>query len=327
LPGSAALLGSAAFLWQADAYAGRMWPVDYGGTRWTLEARARSLFGTVKVIRSGPLGPQGEFFRWYVQDGLVQNQIYSTGVSMSLYTYALELFARAYRPGMRAALVLGLGAGVVPMRLAQRGIAVEAVEIDPASLEVAHRYFGFDARRVTVRLADARTFLRRCNTAYDVIVVDLFHGDGVPEYLVTREFFRDLRHCLARHGVAVFNSFADLQHPRSYAHFLATLATELPSVMVYRLDDKNTMQVNSFVIAAAEPLANPVAVDLADTPLEISDKLTAILRNPRPLDQALLDGGRVMSDARNPVSGDIARAQLRYRQRLVREMPAAYLLD
>ena len=66
------------------------------------------------------------------------------------------------------------------------------------------------------------------------MVVDLFQGDGVPDYLVTREFFRDLKHCLGAHGVAVFNTFADLDHPRAYAHFLTTLKSELPYITLYR---------------------------------------------------------------------------------------------
>lgn len=327
IAGAAALLGSAAMLWQANAYADRMWPVEYGGVRWTLEARANSLFGTVNVIRSEPVGPKGEFFRWYLQDGLLQNQTYSVGMSTSMYTYALELFARSYRPGLRTALVLGLGAGVVPIRLAQQGVAVDVVDINPASLEIAQRFFGFEPKRVKVHVADARTFLRRCNVTYDVIVVDLFQGDGIPEYIVTQEFFRDLRSCLAGKGVAVFNTLADLEHPLAYAHFLATLRTELPSAMIYRVDDKTKIVVNSFVVASPRQLADPVVVNIENTPVEIANHLADLLRNPRPLDETLLRGGRVITDEFNPVSADLAQSLMQQRRLLVREMPAAFLLN
>ena len=43
------------------------------------------------------------------------------------------------------------------MRLAKRGVAVEAVEIDPASLAAATRFFGYQAARAPVHLKDART--------------------------------------------------------------------------------------------------------------------------------------------------------------------------
>ena len=84
----------------------------------------------------------------------------SDGRSLSFYTYALEALALAYRPRLHSALVLGLGAGIVPMRLAGRGVAVEVVEIDPASLAAATRIFGYEPARARVHLADARTYLR-----------------------------------------------------------------------------------------------------------------------------------------------------------------------
>ena len=71
--------------------------------------------------------------------------------------------------------------------------------------------------------ADARTFMRACDGGYEVVIVDLFQGDGMPDYLVTRDFFHDLKRCLGRDGIAVFNTFADLDNPLAYAHFLTTL--------------------------------------------------------------------------------------------------------
>src|SRR6185295_7519444 len=173
----AAALSSALLLWQSDAYTGRLWPASYSGRNWQLEASFRSLFGTVKVLRS-EADDDGRFARIYFQDGLVQNTVASDGRSLSFYTYALESLARAYRPQAHSALVLGLGAGIVPMRLSGQGLAVEVVEIDPSSLAAATRFFGFDAARVRVHLADARTQLKRCTRGHDVVIVDLFHGDG-----------------------------------------------------------------------------------------------------------------------------------------------------
>ena len=96
--------------------------------------------------------------------------------------------------------------------------------------------FGYDSAKVHTVQADARTFLRGCDGGYDVVVVDLFHGDGVPDYLITRDIFRDMKRCLAAGGVAVFNTFADLDEPRPYAHFLTTLRSELPFIVLYRPD-------------------------------------------------------------------------------------------
>jgi spermidine synthase len=321
-----AALFAALLLWQAEAYIGLMWPAAYGGSSWRLEATFRSLFGTVKVLRSDP-GDDGRYARIYFQDGLVQNTVASDGRSLSFYTYALEALALAYRPQLGTALVLGLGAGIVPMRLAARGPTVEVVEIDPASLAAARRIFGYDLFRAHVHLEDARTFLRGCERRYDVVVVDLFHGDGTPDYLVTRDFFRDLRGCLEPGGVAVFNTFADLEHPAAYAHLLATLRAEMPYIVVYRPQWPGAVQINSFLVAAVNPLPTPGRVDPGNVPLRHEAELAAMLERPQPLTRELLGLGEIVTDAHSAATYDIAQSQIEYRRSIVRSVPKAFLVN
>lgn len=322
-----ATLSAALLLWQADAYIGRMWPASYAGQTWRIEARFGSLFGTVKILRSETDPKTGHFSRMYFQDGLVQNTVRSDGRSLSFYTYALEALAYAHRPRIGSALVLGLGAGVVPGRFAAQGVRVETVEIDPASLAAARHFFGFDPGRVRVHLEDARTYLRHCGRRYDVVVVDLFYGDGTPEYLITRDFFRDLRRCLARDGVAIFNTFADLDMPNAYAHFLTTLRAELPYVTLYRPNWPGAAYVNSFVVAGLRPLPDPRPVTLDHVPPRHSAALAAMLERPQALHHDLLDHGEIMTDAYNRAVHDMAASQLLYRQDVVRALPAAFLVN
>jgi spermidine synthase len=324
--GAAALI-SAVLLWQAEAYTARMWPAAYGGTSWRIEAAYRSLFGTVKVLRSEPNRNTGHFARIYFQDGLVQNTVDSDGRSLSFYTYALEALAYAYRPQLKSALVLGLGAGIVPMRLAGRGVAVEVVEIDPASLAAARHVFGYDPARARVHLADARTYLRGCSGRYDVVVVDLFHGDGTPDYLITRDFFRDLKGCLATGGVAVFNTFADLDRPAAYAHLLATLRAELPYIALLRPEWPGVTHINSFLVASADPLAAPQPARVANVPLRHERDLARMLERPQPLSRKLLEHGEIVTDARSATAHDIAQSQITYRRSILQSLPAAFLVN
>ena len=319
-------LAAAALLWKADTYTGRQGPFTYFGSPWRVEATFRSLFGTVKVLRSAPEPGSGRFLRMYFQDGLTQNTVDSSNRSTSFYTYALEGLARAYQPQMRSALVLGLGAGMVPMALAKSAIRVEVVDIDPVAPRVAQAYFGFDPSIVTTREADARTFVRGCTAGYDVVVIDLFHGDGTPDYLVTREFFRDLRECLGPSGVAVFNTFADLDQPVNYAHLLATLRTELPHLALYRPQGHGT-HVNSFVVASAQPLPPPAQVTFAHVPPRHEQTLWNMLSSPVPITPALFDGGQIVTDAVNPAAHDLARMQMLYRKNVVDEAPAGLLVN
>jgi len=321
-----AIAASAGLLWQADAYISRMWPVRYSGTEWSIEASVNSMFGTVKVLKSAPIDAEGRFVRVYFQDGLIQNRMLSDGQSYSFYTYALEALALTYRPEMTSALALGLGAGVVPARLAQRGVAVTAVEIDPASFTVARRFFGLATSNVKAVQADARTYLRDCAGSYDTIIVDLFHGDGTPDYLVTRDFFADLRACVAQGGVVVFNTFADLQFPIGYAHLLATLRAEFPYVVMYRPEEHGARHQNSFLVASLAPLVSKPA-SLRSVPPQYTAELNEMLARPRQLDPALLAGGKVITDARSVATADIARTQIGYRKSVASELPAAFLLN
>jgi spermidine synthase len=321
-----ALAAALALLAGGNAYTALMWPANYGGAPWHIDAVYRSSFGTVKVLKSGPR--DGEpFTRMYFHDGLVQNIVGATNRSMSMYTYALEALSFSYRPDMRKVLVLGIGAGMVPMRLAGRGIDVTAVDIDPASLRAATEIFELDARKVHVRQADARTYLRSCENGYDVVIIDLFHGDGVPDYLVTREFFRDLKRCAGPKGIAVFNTFADLDHPRSYAHFLTTLKSELPFITLYRPNYGLARHINSFIVASGGPLPEPSGDDLRHVPLRHEIIISAMLRDPIALDQQLLANGRVITDADNPATNDFAESQMINRRYAIEALPAAFFVN
>ena len=325
--GAVAAVASVGLLAASDAYLDRMWPAKYGDMAFEKQAEYGSLFGTVKIL-SGPAGaPPAEQIRIYFQDGLVQNTLDANNRSTSFFTYGLEALSLAYRPQAERALVLGLGAGVVPMALAQRGTAVTAVEINPASFEVARKHFGFDPQRVRAIEADARTYLRACRNRHDLAVIDLFHGDGIPEYLITRDFFRDLKGCLKPDGVAVFNTFVDLDRPAVYAHFLVTLHAELPEIVVYRPEAGGSRHINSFVVASASHLAPPRAVTLRDAPAQHAKLLFEMLDRPNKLDSRTLQQGSVVTDARNMIALDIADMQMSYRRLVVRTVPPAFLLN
>jgi len=324
--GIVSMLGAALLAWQGDRYTGRQGPLAFSGAKWQVEAVHSSLFGTVKVLRSDKDG-DGRFLRLYFHDGLIQNTVDSNQRSVSFYTYALEALARAYQAQPKQVLMLGLGAGIVPTRFAASGSNVEVVEIDPSSVEVATRYFGFDAKRVTTHQADARTHVGQCTPRHDVVLVDLFHGDGTPDYLITREFFSDLKRCLRPGGIAVFNTFADVEDPRAYAHLLATLTSELPHAALYRPDWPGARRINSFLVASASPLAAPQRVTMGDVPERHSATLWDMLAKPRAVGAELTAGGKIIHDAWNAAALDIAASQSGFRQGVLESAPPALLMN
>jgi spermidine synthase len=323
--GIAAVFGAALLAWQGDRYTGRLGPIAFSGAQWQVEGTHSSLFGTVKILRSGA-DADGKFLRMYFHDGLIQNSVDSNQRSISFYTWALEALARAYRPEMQDVLMLGLGAGIVPSRLARDGTRVAVVEIDPASLAVAQKYFAFDVKRVTTHQSDARTFVGDCTPKHDVVLVDLFHGDGTPDYLITREFFRDLKGCLKPDGVAIFNTFANLDDTRSYSHLLATLQSELPHVALYRPDWPGAHQINSFLVASATPLPAAQRVTINDVPERHAATLWDMLAKPQSV-STMAAPGKIIYDAWNAAALDMAASQAAFRQGVLDSAPPALLMN
>jgi spermidine synthase len=123
-------------------------------------------------------------------------------------------------------LVIGLGGGSLPRALA--GLLPQAtihtVEIDPAVVRVARRYFGFTpAANTPVYEEDARAYVRRAMRAgrsYDLIMLDAYDHEYIPEHLLTQEFLREVRALLRPGGVVAANTFSSsrLYHNESVTY-------------------------------------------------------------------------------------------------------------
>jgi spermidine synthase len=111
-------------------------------------------------------------------------------------------------------LVIGLGGGSIPVALSELfpTAQIDAVEIDEAVVRVAKQFFNFaETERLKVHVSDARVFIKRAllsKTKYDLIILDAFTGDYIPEHLMTREFLEESRGLLTPDGVLVANTFS-----------------------------------------------------------------------------------------------------------------------
>jgi spermidine synthase len=130
------------------------------------------------------------------------------------YSRAMVAVTLLWRPEPRRILVIGIGGGSIPMALADLlpGAQIDAVDIDPAVISVAERYFGFrPSPRLHAFAEDGREFVRRARLngqRYDAILLDAFDSDGIPPSLFDRRFLTDVRKLLAPGGVFLANTFA-----------------------------------------------------------------------------------------------------------------------
>jgi spermidine synthase len=123
------------------------------------------------------------------------------------YVRAISI-AAVFPQDIKRVLVLGLGAGSIPVYLNRflPDATIDAVELDPGVIDVAKKYFGLrETEKFHLIAGDARVFLNRHTEPYDLIFVDAFTGSYIPFHLMTREFYQLVRSRLAPHGVAAFN--------------------------------------------------------------------------------------------------------------------------
>lgn len=157
------------------------------------------------------------------------------------------LFAR---PDPKSILIVGLGGGTIPRALKQivPDARIDVVEIDPAVVKVARRFFDLgDSSNVNVIEADGRVQVKRAmreQQRYDIVMLDAFDHEYIPEHLLTREFLQEVKALLAPGGVLAANTFSS---SRLYDHESTTYASVFPQFF-------NLKRENRVIIATNGPL-------------------------------------------------------------------------
>jgi spermidine synthase len=147
----------------------------------------------------------------------LQSGMYVADPAKSDFRYT-EYFHLAWvvKRDIRTVLFLGLGGGSTPKKFHADypSIEMDIVEIDPAVVEVAERYFHFRrGPRLNVIIDDARSYLANTAKRYDLIVHDAYFSEAVPFHLITREFFHLAVKRLTPTGVFAFNLISDVVGP------------------------------------------------------------------------------------------------------------------
>lgn len=172
------------------------------------------------------------------------------------------LVAPAFRPAAAAwvqprnAAILGLAGGTTATELtaAYPGLQVTGVEIDPALVDVARRYFHLTQGNVHPVVEDARYWLATRAGTYDLISIDAYRQPYIPFHLTTEEFFRSVREHLAPGGTVAVNVGRTATDYRLVAAIAQTMRAVFPAVFLVDIPRWD----NTIVFAS------PVAVTTAD---------------------------------------------------------------
>jgi spermidine synthase len=157
----------------------------------------------VKIGRKGRvLRINGTFASWY-QPGRAM-----TGSVWDALAVPLLLLPPARR---RSVLILGLGGGTTAriVRLLAPRAKIVGVEFDAAVLRAARKHFDLDEIGVRVIEGDARRYLGRTRSRFDVVIEDVFVGNArtlrKPDWLPEPGLASAAR-CVERGGILVANT-------------------------------------------------------------------------------------------------------------------------
>ena len=315
-------LASGAFIIEQDTYLKYLAETDAGEPKFAVMAEYSSVFGNTKVVEIRFPDTRIAPMKAYIQDGIFQNRTTLANVSLSMYTYVLDQLAKTFVPQGKSALVLGLGAGVVPRDLKRRGLDVTVVDINPDALVAATEHFGFKPGGFEMRLQDARTFVRNCESSFDVVVVDLYQGDSTPDYLLTAEFFGDVRRCIRDGGAVVMNAFLDDHDDEPNRRLLATIASAFDQVVEF-----HSRESNSFVVGTTGRAPTKMTFVAKNIPPALVEIVRRSLETGRVIAPSALLGYPPVTDNQNVASVLIAGAQMRLRRSIVSLLPPRILLN
>ncbi|MDP8943884.1 MAG: fused MFS/spermidine synthase, partial [Actinomycetota bacterium] len=189
-----------------------------------------------------------------LNEGQAQHSIYhpDTVLTGDVWDGHLVLpFAGRQTPPRRVA-ILGNAAGTTARAYGRffPATRVDGVEIDGELSEIGRRFFAMANPRLRLHHEDARPFLRRIDTRYDVISVDAYRQPYIPFYLTTREFFESVRERLVPGGVLIVNA----GHPEGQDELERVLTETMRSVFPALLRDP-IEPTNTLIVASTGPLS------------------------------------------------------------------------
>eukprot|EP00124_Ichthyophonus_hoferi_P002624 Ihof_evm4s187 gene=Ihof_evmTU4s187 len=179
---------------------------EWNTDRFLLVDRKSSTTGIISVIDDLQEG-----LRLMKADHSLLGGRYNDTEQSSIYSiFHVHEAVRLARPEGTRFLQIGLGVGIVASAMQAHNVTVDVVEVDPAVVTFAHKYFGFNKeyRKGHVYTEDALVWINGANAQgeqYDWIVHDVFTGGSLAGDLFTFEFFTDIKAHLTPNGILAVN--------------------------------------------------------------------------------------------------------------------------
>jgi len=140
-----------------------------------------------------------------------KNAIYSFADLYSNYRLAFEALEWSRLEGSEV-LLLGVGLGSIPFMIETKfdqKMRYTGVEIDENVLYLANKYVLGDLKSpMEMHCADAWNYIVQSNDKFEIICMDVFVDDEIPDRLFSMDFLELLKDHLTPSGVLMYNCLA-----------------------------------------------------------------------------------------------------------------------
>ena len=283
-----------------------------------LLVNTESAYGQIKVI-DYDTDPK-DVKRYLLVNGTSQSVARADGESDSQYMHAAE-WAALLRPQAKRALVIGLGAGLLPSALERvYRLTTDAVDIDPEILRMARTYFSY--RPVgEAAVEDGRTYLERQPAGrYGIIFIDAFGTESPPYHLFTREAFETVRGRLEPGGILAVNLVSVVKGSGDGAYLAAykTLSSVFPKVRAFIASDTYD-DIGNVLFFCSEGALDEGTTRGKEREVIAKDIAGMLSRELHPTD-AQLSGAVLLTDDHAPIEFLLAETAGRWRVNLQKQV-------
>ena len=173
-----------------------------------------------------------------------KNTNYSYGSLQRILKRGLQSIGFSNIKTLDSILVLGVAGGSVIKTLVNeiefKG-KITGVEIDPEIITLANKYFNLDKiPNLTIIIEDACKFVQKSNKTFDLIIIDIFQDNTMPEFLFETVFIENTCSLLNPGGYLLFNTMihtkSDQERNNQYKENFSSeqfTILSLPKVEVY----------------------------------------------------------------------------------------------
>jgi spermidine synthase len=157
-------------------------------------------------------------------------------------------------------LIIGLGGGTLVHTYSTLFPQAEIIvaEIDEAVVRVAEEYFDFAETDLIKSVAeDGRVYIKRAglrNEKFDLVILDAFNGEYIPEHLMTAEFLTEVKALLPATGMVVSNTF-------STSRLYAAESVTFSQVFGEFFNIRQTNTGNRIMVASMQPLPDKATLE------------------------------------------------------------------